>query len=82
MTGEYPDISISPVPDLQLLYRKHYASMSIQISRGRPFSCEFCNIATLNGHEVRTKTVKQILAELDNLYDLNWRAQFFSGRSI
>lgn len=76
-TDVFPDISITPVPDFYLLEREHYASMSIQISRGCPFACEFCNIAALNGHEVRTKSARQILSELDKLYELNWRGPVF-----
>jgi radical SAM superfamily enzyme YgiQ (UPF0313 family) len=76
-TDVFPDISITPVPDFYLLEREHYASMSIQISRGCPYACEFCNIAALNGHEVRTKSARQILAELDKLYELNWRGPVF-----
>ena len=72
-TGEYADIRISPVPDFQLLSRKDYASMNMQISRGCPFSCDFCEITTLLGHEVRMKETSQILEELDRLYNLNWR---------
>jgi radical SAM superfamily enzyme YgiQ (UPF0313 family) len=76
-TAEFPDITSSPLPDFHLLSRKHYASMSIQISRGCPFSCEFCGIASLNGNKVRTKSTRQILAELDKLYELNWREPIF-----
>jgi radical SAM superfamily enzyme YgiQ (UPF0313 family) len=76
-THDYPDISNSPVPDYHLLERKSYASMSIQISRGCPFSCEFCEIASLNGHKVRTKSTQQILTELEKLYELNWKGQVF-----
>lgn len=72
-TDEFADIKLSPVPDYHLLLRKDYASMNIQISRGCPFSCDFCEITTLLGHEVRMKATNQILKELDTLYNLNWR---------
>lgn len=76
-TDEFPDISSSPVPDYQLLSGKSYASMSIQITRGCPFSCEFCEITSLFGHKVRIKSTRQILAELEKLYELNWRRAIF-----
>ena len=76
-TDEYPDISSTPVPDYHLLSRKKYATMNIQISRGCPFSCEFCEITSLFGHKVRIKSKQQILAELEKLYELNWRGAIF-----
>jgi len=72
-TSEFPDISSTPVPDFHLLSRKSYAFMNIQVSRGCPFACEFCEITTLLGHKVRLKSTQQILDELDTLYDLQWR---------
>jgi radical SAM superfamily enzyme YgiQ (UPF0313 family) len=77
MTTEFPDISSSPVPDFHLLSGKSYASLSIQISRGCPFSCDFCEITSLFGHKVRMKTATQVVAELDRLYELNWRRPVF-----
>ncbi|MDP2335909.1 MAG: B12-binding domain-containing radical SAM protein [Bacteroidota bacterium] len=72
-TNEYADIKRSPVPDYHLLLRSDYASMNIQVSRGCPFTCDFCEITALLGHEVRMKDTSQILKELDALYNLNWR---------
>ena len=72
-TNEYADISLTPVPDYHLLSRKDYASMNIQVSRGCPFSCDFCEITSLLGHKVRMKNTSQILKELETLYLLNWR---------
>jgi len=72
-TSEFADITVTPVPDYHLLSRKAYASMNIQVSRGCPFSCNFCEITSLLGRKVRTKTPDQIIQELETLYNLNWR---------
>lgn len=72
-TSEYADITQTPVPDYQLLSRKDYVTMGIQVSRGCPFACDFCEITTLLGHKVRMKTTNQVLEELELLYKLNWR---------
>jgi radical SAM superfamily enzyme YgiQ (UPF0313 family) len=72
-TGNYADLTHSPVPDYHLLEMKKYVSMNIQISRGCPFSCDFCEITSLLGHKVRMKSKDQILNELEILYHLNWR---------
>ncbi len=76
-TKEYPDIKSTAVPDFQLLLRKKYAFMSIQVSRGCPFSCDFCEITSLFGHKVRIKSPAQILNELEKLYQLHWRGNVF-----
>jgi radical SAM superfamily enzyme YgiQ (UPF0313 family) len=76
-TCEYPDIQETPVPAWELLDLDRYASMSIQFSRGCPYHCEFCNVTALFGHRPRTKTAKQILAELDSLHNLGWRGPVF-----
>jgi radical SAM superfamily enzyme YgiQ (UPF0313 family) len=74
---ERPDIRETPVPLWPLINRKKYQSMTIQYSRGCPFNCEFCDIVILNGHVPRTKDKSQIIAELDALYDMGWRASVF-----
>jgi radical SAM superfamily enzyme YgiQ (UPF0313 family) len=76
-TAEYPDIHQTPAPLWQLANLKHYDSVSIQFSRGCPFSCDFCNVTALLGHRPRTKTAAQIIAELDSLYALGWRRGVF-----
>jgi radical SAM superfamily enzyme YgiQ (UPF0313 family) len=72
-TDEYADITLTPVPDYHLLSQKDYAFMNLQVSRGCPFSCDFCEITALLGHKVRMKETNQILNELEIIYNLNWR---------
>jgi radical SAM superfamily enzyme YgiQ (UPF0313 family) len=76
-TDEYADITLTPVPDYHLLSRKDYAFMNLQVSRGCPYSCDFCEITSLLGHKVRMKETEQIINELDKLYTLNWRGSVF-----
>jgi radical SAM superfamily enzyme YgiQ (UPF0313 family) len=72
-TDEYADLTQSPAPDYHLLEMKQYASMNLQVTRGCPYACEFCEITSLLGHKVRKKAVGQVLDELDILYKLHWR---------
>lgn len=72
-TDNYAELSLTPTPDYQLLSMKNYACMNIQVSRGCPFACDFCEITSLLGHKVRMKHTEQVITELNRLYDLNWR---------
>jgi radical SAM superfamily enzyme YgiQ (UPF0313 family) len=76
-TREFADLEQTPTPMWRLIKLKHYASMSIQFSRGCPFNCDFCNVTSLLGHRVRIKSSAQILEELDSLYKGGWRGQVF-----
>jgi radical SAM superfamily enzyme YgiQ (UPF0313 family) len=76
-SNERPDLTKTPVPLWSLINLKHYASMSIQYTRGCPFDCEFCDIVILNGRNPRTKDTAQILTEMDSLYNHGWRGTLF-----
>ncbi|MCX6178018.1 MAG: B12-binding domain-containing radical SAM protein [Chlorobiales bacterium] len=76
-TDEFPDITLTPVPQWEILETRKYASMAIQFSRGCPYQCDFCNITTLLGHKVRTKTSNQIIAELEGLRKMGWKETIF-----
>jgi radical SAM superfamily enzyme YgiQ (UPF0313 family) len=68
-----PDVTQSPIPRFDLVDFRHYLQAGIQISRGCPFNCEFCDIIELYGRVPRSKTVPQVLAELDRIADLGYR---------
>jgi radical SAM superfamily enzyme YgiQ (UPF0313 family) len=51
--------------------------MSVQYSRGCPFSCEFCDIIEIYGRVPRTKSNQQMIAEFDALKQLGWRGPLF-----
>jgi radical SAM superfamily enzyme YgiQ (UPF0313 family) len=76
-TSEFPDIHQTPIPAWRLADLRHYDTVSIQFSRGCPFSCDFCNITALLGRQPRTKSAAQIVAELDSLYATGWRGNVF-----
>jgi radical SAM superfamily enzyme YgiQ (UPF0313 family) len=74
---ERPPLTATPVPHFQLAELERYSAMSIQYSRGCPFSCEFCDIIEIYGRVPRTKTNEQVIAELDALYATGWRGLVF-----
>ena len=73
----FPDVTRTPVPRFDLIRPRHYATMSIQFSRGCPFDCEFCDIIVMNGRKPRTKTSEQMIAELDAVYAIGYRGTVF-----
>lgn len=72
-----PSIERVPPPRYDLIDLRKYASVSLQFSRGCPFNCEFCDITKLYGRVPRTKTPRQVLSELDVLYNCGWRGTVF-----
>jgi radical SAM superfamily enzyme YgiQ (UPF0313 family) len=74
---EKPDVSRTPAPRFDLLELHKYSFMSVQFSRGCPFTCEFCDIITLYGRRPRTKSPVQLIGELDALLQLGWRKEVF-----
>ena len=76
-TEKHASLDNSPVPDYTLIDLSKYAQLSIQYSRGCPFNCEFCEITALLGRKVRTKSIEQILRELDNIFNNGFRGNIF-----
>jgi radical SAM superfamily enzyme YgiQ (UPF0313 family) len=76
-THEKADLCDTPIPFWDLIDTKKYASICIQYSRGCPFDCDFCDVTTLFGHKIRTKTTDQVLDELESLYSRGWRDDVF-----
>jgi radical SAM superfamily enzyme YgiQ (UPF0313 family) len=76
-TDQWSDITATPLPLWNLISLKNYSSMNIQYSRGCPYDCDFCDITVLYGRKPRTKTVYQVMAELDALYFTGWKGPVF-----
>jgi radical SAM superfamily enzyme YgiQ (UPF0313 family) len=74
---EFPAIQKAPIPEWSLINSSYYNSVCIQLSRGCPYNCEFCDVVQLNGRIPRIKSKDQIIAELDSIYKLGWRAGVF-----
>jgi radical SAM superfamily enzyme YgiQ (UPF0313 family) len=69
----FPDLALSPIPRWNLIDFSRYSSMALQVSRGCPFNCEFCQVAMLLGRRPRYKTTSQVLAELEALFRAGWQ---------
>lgn len=67
------DLTKTTIPRFDLLKLDRYLYVGVQFSRGCPFTCEFCDIIELYGRVPRTKTIGQMLAELDAIYESGYR---------
>jgi len=74
---KFPPIENTPIPQWDLINLSRYNSICIQLSRGCPYNCEFCDVVHLNGRVPRIKSKEQIVAELDSIYRRGWRAGVF-----
>src|SRR5262245_57820698 len=79
---EKPDIRRSPLPRFELLRLQDYGSMPVQFSRGCPFECEFCDIITIYGRRPRTKSVNQVMAEMDGFTNWAGASKCLSSKTI
>ena len=76
-TTQWADITTTPAPLWELIDFRNYATMNLQYSRGCPYDCEFCDITVLYGRVPRTKTLEEIIVEMDQLRLLGWRGHVF-----
>ena len=75
--SERPSLALTPLPDISLIRLDDYSAMAIQYSRGCPFNCEFCDIIEIYGRRPRTKSAEQVIAEVDQLLQHNWKGPVF-----
>jgi radical SAM superfamily enzyme YgiQ (UPF0313 family) len=74
---ERPALALARVPRFDLLDLDAYATFALQVSRGCPFTCEFCDIIEVFGRVPRVKSAAQVLAELEALRALGARGPLF-----
>jgi len=72
-----PSMALARVPRFDLLELDRYAALAVQVSRGCPFNCEFCDIIEIFGRVPRVKTPAQVLAEFESLRRLGARGSVF-----
>ncbi len=68
-----PDLGLSPVPrwdSISEQMKTSYLTASVQVTRGCPFNCEFCDVWQLFGRKMRTKPVERVLKEIVQLEKL------------
>jgi radical SAM superfamily enzyme YgiQ (UPF0313 family) len=63
--AEKTDMATLPPPRLDLLRMDRYLYGAVQLSRGCPFTCEFCDIIVVFGRRPRIKSAAQVIAEIE-----------------
>ncbi len=69
---DWVDISLSPIPSFKCFSSgtlRQYLFGIVQISRGCPFTCEFCSVHGYAGNKMRYKPLDKIIEEVEQLYD-------------
>lgn len=61
------NLARSPVPRFDLLNHDRYNRMTVQTTRGCPFSCEFCAASVRLSPFYRTKPVANVIAEIHKI---------------
>ena len=72
----------SPVPRHDLLGAGKYLQHYVQTTRGCPFQCEFCDIIVTDGRAPRTKTVEQVVQEIEAIHRLGGEYVSFSDANL
>lgn len=67
------DVELSPVPRFDLMRFSDYLYVGVQLSRGCPYNCEFCDIIELYGRVPRVKSVGRMFRELETLHSMGYR---------
>ena len=80
--SHFPDLSLSPKPrwdSIAHLLPTSYKYGAVQINRGCPYDCEFCDIWSHFGRTVRSKPVQQVIEEVSELARLGMQAVYFAN---
>jgi radical SAM family protein len=70
--GSAADLATSPMPRWDLYPNDRTLVGVVQTSRGCPFECHFCDVIQYLGRNQRHKTDAQVVAEVQQLYDLGY----------
>jgi radical SAM superfamily enzyme YgiQ (UPF0313 family) len=59
----------SPIPRWDLVKTKDVMALGVQVSRGCPFTCDFCLVRNAFGKEHRYRDIDNVIEEIKNLPD-------------
>ncbi|MDQ1238499.1 MAG: hypothetical protein QG577_684 [Thermodesulfobacteriota bacterium] len=64
---KFADLKAAPMPDRSSLSKKRYLLDIVQTTKGCPFHCEFCSVHAFDGQRIRSKTVEQVIREIQSI---------------
>ncbi len=76
------DMTRVPAPRYDLIDARQYVFGSLQISRGCPFQCEFCDIIVTFGRRPRLKHGHQVIRELDHMRRAGFEIVFIADDNL
>lgn len=72
-SDEPADLGEMPNPRRELSGKKAaFSLLSVQTSRGCPFSCEFCCVTDFFGGKFRSRPIKEVIEEIEISDNRNW----------
>ncbi|MGD0210325.1 MAG: radical SAM protein, partial [Desulfomonilia bacterium] len=83
----FTNLQSSPAIDRSSLSREKYLQNIVQTTKGCPFHCEFCSVYAFDGQKIRSKTIEQVIAEIQDINSIGSRykkknAIFFADDNI
>jgi radical SAM superfamily enzyme YgiQ (UPF0313 family) len=72
------DLSRLHIPQFDLLQNSKYLCHSIQASRGCSLNCDFCPTREMFGGVFRTKSIKQVIKEIETATSIERKIIFFT----
>jgi len=64
---KFADLTAAPIPDRSSLSKNRYLLDIVQTTKGCPFHCEFCSVHAFDGQTIRSKTVEQVIREIQSI---------------
>jgi len=66
-TEGFAELHNFPVAERNALTMRRYFSDVVQTTKGCPFSCEFCSVHAFDGQRIRSRSVRQVIDEIQEI---------------
>ncbi|MBF0353672.1 MAG: radical SAM protein [Alphaproteobacteria bacterium] len=78
----FPDLSLGETQDYEMIHGRESRAMSIMCSRGCPYLCTFCDVYSVWGRKVRTRSPRNVVDEMRFHHDRFGIREFFFRDSV